>query len=92
MNTSKDYLTTKNPDLLKKLRAYRMADEMCDAMDDFAIEFAVAEQLQIADDSTHAFDCDDCKHYPCSYNQQVKNNNLKMEYGNCGDHSERGTP
>ena len=42
MNTSKDYLTTKNPDLLKKLRAYRMADEVCEEMDDFAIEFATS--------------------------------------------------
>ena len=46
MNTSKDYLTTKNPGLLKKLRAYRMADEVCEEMDDFAIELATSVMPQ----------------------------------------------
>ena len=35
------------------------------------------------------WDCDDCKHYPCAYNRELK---LKIKLNGCGDHSERGTP
>ena len=38
------------------------------------------------------WDCDDCKYYPCTHQYMMKNNNAKLRYNTCGDHSERGTP
>lgn len=35
------------------------------------------------------WDCDDCKHYPCTH-QDIVGNNKKLKYNQCGDHSERG--
>ena len=38
------------------------------------------------------WDCDDCKYYPCTHQHKIKDNNAKLRYDTCGDHSERGTP
>lgn len=36
------------------------------------------------------YDCDDCKHYPCQTEPDSHGSRQrKIEYGKCGDHSER---
>lgn len=37
------------------------------------------------------WDCDDCKHYPCTHHD-ITNKDNKLRYNQCGDHSKRGTP
>ncbi len=42
MNTAKEHLIEHKPELLKKLRANRLAIETTEAMEDYAIEFAAS--------------------------------------------------
>jgi len=70
-------------DILEEIKAWRKFPNAC---------IRWLNEVSGALKNIPKWNCDDCKHYPCTHQHIMKDNKAKLKYKTCGDHSERGTP